>query len=80
MGKKDVKLSSFTDYHFIKNLKASMRKLLELLKNSKELQKTRPICGNWLQLYKLETKNLKMKQKQLYFESHQKRKKYLRIN
>ena len=48
MGKKDVKLSSFTDYLFIKNLKEFMRKLFELLKNSKELQKTRSICGNWL--------------------------------
>ena len=73
--KKDVKLSSFTDYLFIENLKESMRKLLELLKNSKGLQKTRSIYENWLHFYKLEMKNLKMKQKQLYFQSHQKRKK-----
>lgn len=39
MGKKDVKLSSFTDYLFIKNLKASMRKLFELQKIQKSCRK-----------------------------------------
>ena len=75
MGEKDVKLSLFTDYLFTENLKESMRKILELLKNSKGLQKTRSICENWLHFYKLKMKNLKMKQKQLYLQSHQKSKK-----
>ena len=61
MGEKDVKLSLFTDYLFTENLKESMRKILELLKNSKWLQKTRSICENWLHFYKLKMKNLKMK-------------------